>query len=787
MVTALTRKLLRDVMLLKGQLVTIALVVACGVASYVAAVGTYRSLSGSCARYYEEERMADVFATIDRAPEAVAAQIEEIDGVATVYTRVVERGTFPLDERKPAAGLVVSLPDRGEPPLNGVRVRQGRMVDPSRSDEILVSESFAKANRLSPGDRIPVVLDGRRYELTIAGTAMSPEHVFVMSGAMMSNDDKRFGVFWMARPALSAAFRKEGMFNDVVLRLRPGASERTVLANVDRVLAPYGGRGAVAREKQLSNKMLQGELSQLRGMGVIVPAIFLGVAAFLLNVVLARLIELQRGQIAVLKALGYTGLELGRHYLELMGVIVAVGIVSGLPLGHWVGVSWTEMYRPYFRFPDLAFRLEGDLVAVGVLVSLGSAAFGALRTVWSVAKLPPAEAMNPPSPPVYGSSLAERFGLFRPFGTAARMVLRDMLRRPLRMLLAAFGVSTAMAVLVLGLFSSDVIDFFMDVQFARGVREDLLVSLAKPVPVHDLGAIRAMPGVLRVEAERNVGVRFRHGHHFREGSLTGRARDATLRRVVDVHGNVLVPPAEGVVISSKLAEVLEIRPGDELSVEVLEGARRTLRLPVAGVVDDMMGLTGTMEIGKLASVLGEDLTVNMAYLALDPRESEGIEARLATVPLVMGTGRRADVVAAFRDQTAESMLLFSAILTVFAAIISVGVVYNTARVSLSMRSRELASLRVLGFTRAEVSSILLGELFVIVLLSVPMGLPMGRFFAVAMMSSVDVEQVRFPVVISLRTYAYAVSVVVASALASALFVRRKLDALDLVGVLKTRE
>ena len=786
--TALTRKLLRDLVLLKGQLFTIALVVACGVASYVAAVGTWRSLAGSCARYYERERMADVFATLDRAPETAARRLEEIPGVGSVYTRVVERATFPLEgEAEAATGIVVSLPGHGAPPLNGVLLRSGRTVDPARSDEILVSEPFARANRLEPGDVIPVVLNGRRHDMRIAGTAMSPEYVFVMSGAMMTNDDRRFGVFWMARGALSAAFRMEGSFNDVAVRLRPGVSEGSVVASVDRLLEPYGGRGAVPLEKQLSNRMVQGELKQLRGLGLVVPAIFLAVAAFLLNVVLARLVELQRGQIAVLKALGYTGRVLAVHYLELMGAIVLAGSLLGVPLGAWVGRSWTAMYTPYFRFPDLEFHLEPDLVATSVLVSVAAAASGALRTVRSVARLPPAEAMNPPAPPVYGSSLAERLGLFRLVGTASRMILRDVLRRPLRTAMASLGIAMALAVLVLGMFSSDVIGYFMEVQFARGVRDDLSVQLERAVSPHELGALRTLPGVRLLEAERSVPVRFRSRHHLREGSLTGKPRDATLRRVVDVHGRVLAPPQEGLMLSRKLAEVLELREGERVDVEVLTGDRRKLRLPVTALVDDMMGLGATMDLDRLSASLGEERAVSSVYLVLDPEESAGLERRLQKIPGIMGIGRRADVVETFRKQTAESMLLFSALLTVFAAIISVGIVYNTARVALSMRSRELASLRVLGFTRGEVSAILLGELAVSVVLAVPLGLPLGRVFAEAMMLGVDTEQFRMPILITARTYAYAVTIVFASASASALFVRRQLDRLDLVAVLKTRE
>lgn len=786
--SALSRKLLRDLVLMKGQLFTIALVVACGVASFVAAVGTYRSLESACRRYYEQERMADVFVTLDRAPDGIARELEAIPGVSAVYTRVVERALLPLENREePASGIVVSLPAQGPPPLLDVRLRSGRMVDPDRSDEILVSESFAVANGLVPGDVLPFVLDGRRHDLRIAGTAMSPEYVFVMSGAAMSNDDRRFGVFWMSRPGLASAFRMEGMFDDAVMRLGPGASAPEVLIAVDRILEPYGGRGAVLREKQLSNRLVQGEIRQLYGLGLAVPAIFLAVAAFLLNVVLSRLVELQSGQIAVLKALGYSGFEVAMHYLELLGLIVLVGAAIGVPLGAWVGDKWTMIYAPSFRFPDLSFHLDADLVCVAVLVSVFAAAFGALRTVRHVASLPPAEAMNPPAPPIYGSSLVEKLGIYRMLGTSSRMVVRDLLRKPMRTLMAAVGIGMAMAVLVLGMFAQDVVAHFMDVQFARGVREDLSIQLVRPIPKVDLGAFRTLPGVLLMESERSVPVRFRHRQHVRDGVVTGRAPTSSLRRAIDLDGKVFPATTYGLTLSKKLAEILELSIGDLVEVDVLVGQRPKLDLPVVALVEDMAGLNAYVGEDALARVLGEENTVTSVFLSVDPIDSRGIESRIARIPGVLGTGRRAAVVAAFRKQSADSMVLFSRILTVFAAIISVGVIYNTARVSLSMRSRELASLRVLGFTRGEVSGILLGELLVSVILAVPIGLPLGRLFAEVVFMGVDTEQMRMPITISLHTYAYAVTVVVLAAAASALFVRRQLDRLDLVGVLKTRE
>jgi putative ABC transport system permease protein len=787
-VTALTRKLLRDLLLMKGQVITIALVVACGVASYVAAAGTFRSLSAARDVYYERYRFGDVFASAERAPDALARRVEEIPGVRTVHTRIVKRVSIPVEGLpEPAVGILTSLPATGEAPLNALHLRAGRLPDPARSDEIVVGEAFAKAHGLAPGAELPMIINGAMRTMRVAGIGMSPEYVFVISEAVMMPDDRRSGVFWVSQQALASAFRMEGAFNDVVVRLQRGASAPAVIAEIDRLLEPYGGRGAVARDEQTSNRAVDGELAQLQGFGVAIPAIFLGVAAFLLNIVLSRLVELQRTQIAILKALGYSGFAIARHYLELIGVVVVFGALLGLPVGVWVGQEWTGMYGPFFRFPDLRFSLEPGVAAAGVFVSVAAAVLAALRTVRRVAKLPPAEAMNPPAPPRYGTTFLQRMGALRWATNAGRMVLREVLRRPLRTLLSSSGIAAAMAIVVLGSFQFDAVESFMDLLFSAGMREDMSLTLLHPIPESAVANFESLPGVRRAEGARAVPVRFHVASRARDGIMTGHPEGETLRRMVEWPATVARVQGEELAISRKLGEVLGVREGDALDVEVLEREHRRRAFVVTRLLDDFGGLNAHLELGAMARFLGETPSVSAVYLRVDPTEEATLQARVKQMPGVLGVGRRGEVIAAYRKQMAETQYLFTTIITVFAVVIAVGIVYNNARVVLSTRSRELASLRVLGFTRGEVSTILLGELALQVLLAVPIGIPLGRAFAELMMSTVDPEQFRFHLVIGARTYAFAVIVVLAAALVSALLVRRRLDRLDLVGVLKTKE
>ncbi len=788
LIGALHRKLLRDLGELRGQLVSIALVVACGVAAYVALRSTWDSLLVSRETYYERYRFADVFAHCKRAPEALRTRLEAVPGVALAETRVSEAVLIPMPELpEPASGQVVSVPAGRPPALNALTLRSGREVEPGYGDEVVVLESFAEAHGLIPGSRLPVVLNGQLRQLRVVGTAASPEYIMAMAPGELAPDPARFAVLWMDRATLAPAFQMEGAFNDVTFRLQPGASEAAALDGVDALLEPYGGLGAIGRSKQLSHFMLSGELAQLESMATVVPVIFLGVAAFLLNVVLSRLVFLQRSQIATLKAIGYRDLAVGLHFLELVSLIVLVGAALGLALGAWLGRAMTELYAGFFHFPVLEYRLALPIALVAVGISLLSAVVGALVSVGAVVRLPPAEAMRPPAPAVYHRTALERLGLLALLGAAERMIVREVQRRPLRLLLSSVGIAMAVAITVVGQFWSDAMDYMMEVQFGQAMREDLTVVFRSPRPARALGELAHLPGVRRVEGLREVPLRVRSGARYRDSVLVGYPDDAELRRVLDQHGVVEPLPERGLVLTEKLGEVLGVRPGDSVTLEVREGERAHVVAPVAATVDEAFGLQAHARAATVAALLGEEPLATSALLLLDPAAGERARARLKELPEVASVTRRDNLTERFNDQSRTMVLVFSVILTAFASVIAVGVVYNNARVALSMRSRELASLRVLGFTHREVATILVGELAIQVLLAIPPGLLIGTWLATAMMSMVDPETYRFPVTISARSYAFAVVVALAAGAVSALLVQRRLRALDLIGVLKTRD
>src|SRR5690606_24010603 len=294
-------------------------------ASWVSMASIMDSLQGTLDDYYRDYRFAHGFATVRRAPQRAAMRLREVRGIAHVETRVI--GAANLDVPgfgEPVTSVIVSLPDGEQPALNRLFIRAGGLPRP-RSDQVVLNEVFAEAHGLIPGDSITAILNGRYRTLVVSGIALSPEYIMQIQPGAFFPDPQRFGVLWMDRAVLAAAYDMDGAFNDVVFTIAPGASMDEVITRVDAILRPYGGQGAHGREDQSSHALLSEEFRSLETTATILPAVFLAVAAFLLNMVVSRLVALQREQIAVLKAFGYTNLSVGVHYVKLVLVIALLG------------------------------------------------------------------------------------------------------------------------------------------------------------------------------------------------------------------------------------------------------------------------------------------------------------------------------------------------------------------------------------------------------------------------------------------------------------------------------
>jgi putative ABC transport system permease protein len=781
-------KLRRELWSLRGQIVSIALVVAVGIMSIITMRGSYDSLVRAQQDYYRQSRFADVWVSLVRAPQTLMPVLESLPGVTAADSRVTFLATLDLDDSGiPAHGRFVSVPGNGRPILNDVLIERGRYLAAGASDEVIISSKFADARGFDPGDTVRAIINGRSRELVIVGIGNSPEHIYAVPPGGLYPEDDRYGVFWASRDLLGPAYNMDGAFNEAVLSLSDDANPQAVITDVDRVLEQYGGLGAYPRADQPSNLILEAELDQNRVSGAVIPMIFLGVAVFLLYLVLGRLIATQRGEIAVLKAFGYRNREVGVHFLMFAVVAVLLGGALGTLGGVYLGDAYIGIYRQYFNLPGLEYRATGGLLLFAFLACTLGAFAGAIAAVLRAVSLPPAEAMRPEAPANFRPGIFERLGLGQMLGSAGRMILRNVERKPLQSFFSSLGIAMSVAILTIGFFMFDSINYMMDLQFRQVQREDISLTFREVVPDSIAFELAALDGVSRVETYRTIAARLRAGNLEDEIAIQGFDGDGQLRRVLNADGERVPLPAHGLVISSLLADRLQVAVGDELLVEFLEGKRFKSSLPVAAVLDDFLGLSVIMEKTALWQFSGEPAVVNGAFLTVDSTARPALNQLFKQFPVVTGVSSPDTMLESFREQLADSMLVASAFLLAFAGVIAVGVVYNAARISLSERGRELASLRVMGFHRSEVATLLLGEQGILTLVAIPMGLIIGYGICYAMAIGLTTDIYRIPFVINPQTIVISALFIIITAAASAWVVRRRLHRLSLVDVLKTRE
>ena len=784
----LDRKLYRDLWRIRTQAIAIAVVIGCGVATVVMMMGVYNSLTLTRSIYYDRQGFAHVFANLTRAPISVARDIADIAGVAAVDDRVVGRAVVEVPGAdRPAIGQLVSLPLEHEVGLNRILLRAGRLPRERSDEEVVVSEAFAEAHGLELNDEISAVLYGRQRDLRIVGVALSPEFVYAVGPGQIIPDDSTFGIFWFDRLALEAAFDLTNAFNNVSLILMRGANEAAIIDEIDRILAPYGGLGAYGRADQASHAFLDSELNQLRTMAGIIPPIFLAVAAFLLHIVLSRLVNTEREQIGLLKAFGYSDVAVAVHYLKMALAVSALGAALGLALGQWMGQGVTAVYTQFFHFPYLQYEASLDVFLAAGGLALLTALIGVAVALRGILRLTPAVAMQPRAPAAYRTGLLERTGILRAVHPNLRMAWRHIVRAPVRAAMTTTGIAASIGLIVFSLFSFDAIERMIEVFYYRAQHQDVTVSFDHQRSSHAIFEVARLPGVLRAEPIRTVPAKLHSGHREERVAIMSRPRGERLATLLDLELAPMAVPPHGLVLSVSLANTLGVLPGDEVRVELLSGTRRTEDIRVAALTEEYVGLSAYMSEPALQALAREDTGISGARLAVDPAQLDTLYDAAADIPAVASITGRDIAITSFRNTMAESMNISLFIYVGFATAITFGVIYNSARIALSERARELATLRVLGFYDRETATVLLSEFALLSIWAVPVGLAIGWALAKFMVASFETELFRIPFVISATTYAIAALIGLVAAIISGYFVARRLTRFDLVSVLKTRD
>lgn len=783
---AIDIKLLRDFQRLWLQGLAIAMVLACGVAILLTAFGMQAALIDTRDAYYERNRFAEVFAEARRAPDRLLPEITDIPGVTAAEARVQGLAVLDLPGRvEVAMGQMLSWPAGDDPLLNVPILQAG--VPPERAGEVMVTTAFAEANGFGIGDIFHANINGQRRALTITGTALSPEFIYTIGPGALMPDNAGFGIVWMPEAEMEAAFDMAGAFNHVALRLTADARPEDVKEALDLLLDPYGGLGAYGRDAQVSDAFVSAEIDQLRGMAVVVPPIFFAISAFLVGMVMSRIVALDRAEIGLLKALGYSDIEISLHYLLLAALIAVLGVALGWAGGTILARGMAQQYAEFFDFPYLIFRVPAWVYAMSGLAALVTTMAGALRAALMAARLAPAVAMQPPAPPVFRKTLADRAMAALRLKQTTIMILRSVIRWPLRSALTAFGLGAATASVIASGFMFDALSRIIDLAFNQSFRQDAMILFAEDVPDTALADVANLPGVMQVEAMQFQAATLRHGPREKRVSIEVRPDGADLSRVIGADGAPIDPPPGGILLSERLAEQLEVGVGGVVEVDFMTGRRETHEMVVAGLVEQYLGLGAYVEIGYLDRLFRRGPHVGTVNVLIDETRLPELHAALQETPMLSGLIEMNANRASFEETISENVVVVNTVYAAIAILITVGVAYNGARIQLSERARELASLRILGFTRGEVSQVLVGETMLLALIAQPVGWVLGAWIAHALTRSFTSDLYAIPLVLEPSNFAWASLVVLGASFASVMIVRRRIDTMDLVAVMKTRE
>jgi len=787
-VKALDLKLMRDLWRMRGQVLAIALVLAAASATFVLSLGVHRSLTETRDAYYAQSAFADIFADMTRAPRSIVARVAEIPGVRRAEGSIRQYATLDLPERSaPARALINSLGREGRTQLNRLTLRAGRLPDPEQPDEVVADEAFVEANGIALGARLDAVIYGRKQPLTIVGVGLAPDYIYSIAPGDLIPDNSRFGIFWMGAKALEAATDRTGAITRIALTLERDASEADVIRRLDLLLAPYGGTGAYGRADHVSHAFLDNELMQLEAMTRVIPPVFLIVSTFLVYIVLGRMIRTERTLIGLIKAFGYSDRAIAWHYLKFALAIALLATLLGSLAGIWMGRGMASLYAEYYRFPILRYHISPAVFLGAAALAAGSAGLGALGGMRAAVRLSPAVAMAPPPPPVYSTGPVERLGRLAGFSVIGHMILRHIARWPARSAMTIFGVALSMGLLFATMQFLDSSRTMLDSYFFRSQRYDLTVTFTEPRGPDAVQALAQLPGVLRVEPTRAIAVKLRSGNRTERTAIEATPARSRLSAHIDRDGREIALPPAGLMLSRQLADQLDVSAGDTVDVELLGGRRTELRMPVATIVDEFVGARAYSNEATLDAIARDAAPVGAALVRIDPAARDRILTALKDMPAVLGVTERDAALQLFERMIDDNLFTMLFFYIGFASAITVGVVYNSARILFSERAHELATLRVLGYHRREVGLILLGELALLVVAAVPVGCLIGYWMAQLMTAMFSSDLFRLPFAPARSTYGYAILVVLAAAMATAAIVARRVLGLDMVRVLKARE
>ncbi|PKM76618.1 MAG: hypothetical protein CVU90_11745 [Firmicutes bacterium HGW-Firmicutes-15] len=789
----LGKKLWRHIRHNKGQFLAVAAVVMVGIIAYIAMSSSYYNLSQSQENFYRENNFADYYFQVVKAPQEVMKQVEILPGVKRVTGRI--QRDLPIikksGERATARVVSYTLPMENE--LNNLSLVQGRMfADNQRGSdvEVLLDPKFASANNLVWGDRVTVVVEGKETFLNAVGSAISPEFIYTMKdSADMLPDPQKFGIFMLESRQAQQVLNMPDQINQVLIEFSSGADQTQIIAAVKDILKPYGLLASYPRKDQLSHAVLQAELDSLRSVTLFLPLIFLGIAAAIQFVILRRMVKAQRSQIGVMKAMGYDNYRIMVHYASYALAVSILGAVLGTFLGLILAGSISQMYAQFFNLPGGMQGYNMKAIFYGFILSLSVGVAAGLTASRSVARIHPAEAMRPEPPQNSGKSLLEKLPLlWKELNPGWKMTLRNIGRNRGRFMLTLMGVVFAVALLIIAFFTNDAVDYIMQRYFYVGQTYDLSIRFNSLIQEKELLDINRMDGVQKVEGFLELPVKIHYQGKTQDEVLLAYPSDLSMKTMESGTGQPIQVPPDGILINQRTAAKLGVKEGDEVELETLLpiGPVHRDTVKIMGETRQLIGGGSYINLQRANRILQERNLVSGAMLKVETGKVGFVESEINKMLGVSSVLSRQKELQNFQKNMA-SMTYSVSLMILFAVVLGFAIVYNSSVMNFAERQREIASLRVVGYSTQEVSSLLLKENLLQSLFGVLLGLPFGRLVAGAYVKSVSTDLYTLPVIIYPLTYLFSALGGIIFIMLAHRFAIKGIKDLDLVATLKNSD
>ncbi|NLV16624.1 MAG: FtsX-like permease family protein [Syntrophomonadaceae bacterium] len=790
--STLTRKLFRTIVNTRGQFLALIVIVALGVMIYVSMNIVYSNLAQAQQQFYEENRFADYTFLVVKAPESVVSRIEAVPGVIKATGRLQKDVTIFKDNEERAVGRLTGYPLPVKDELNNIHLLSGRSFDDIASEEIgiIADPQYAEANAIKPGKKIEILADSRKVDITVIGTAISPEFVYPMKdSSSLFPEPELFGILMMPQKQVQQILGMPGQINQVLLDLAPDADEALIKSQVGAILKPYGNIADYPRKNQSSHVVLQAQLDGIKLISTSLPLIFFLIAAGIQFVILSRLIRSQRMSIGVMKALGYNNRQIIWNYTSYALLVSLLGALAGNALGLGMASAMTVLFAQYFNLPPAAMGINLQVVVISFLISSLVAGASGLLASRSVLQINPAEAMRPQPPAIGRRTPVEDWAwLWNRLSSSWKMSLRSMFRNRTRFSVTILGVMSAVVLLMFTFLMSDATNHFFDQSFEQVNHYDYIVRFSEPIKESELLYWNGWDEVQRTEKMMEIPVKAIFSNQTVDDVIVGLEPSSQLKKVSDKYGEIHRIPEEGILINSVTADKMGLAVGDVVTVETVMGmgAVRTAQLKVMDRFEPMTGAISYVSLETANRLLGERQLVTAAMLKLDAPVMPSLEKRLKEM------SRVGSVVSFSQERAVYEKLMGTVwvsigVMLMFAVILGIAIIYNTSVMTLNERQREMASLRVLGYSKGEVAGLIRKETWLQAVIGIVLGLPSGKAVATAYLASATTEMYSLPAVIYPRSYLMVAIVAFIFVWLGQNLSIRKAGKLDMVEVLKNRE